>query len=124
MVSDTGFNNKKLYSYFKSMKSGGSGVAPLKKGEVSYSDEQDKTKILNDQFSSEYTTEDVSSIPDLGSGIALSVPPIRIYEERVRKILRGLKQHKDTSADQISARFLKEMASSIAPTDSYLPGFA
>ena len=66
------------------MKSDSSGVAPLKKG-VSYSEAQDKAEILNDQFSSEYTTEDMSSIP----GIVPSVPPLSICEAVVRKILEG-----------------------------------
>ena len=72
-------------------------------------------EILNDQFSSEYTTKDMTSFPDLGPDIATSVPPLRISEKGVQKILEGLNPHKATGLDQISSRCLKEMASSIVP---------
>ena len=58
MVSGTASNNKKLYSFCKSMKSDSCGVAPLKKDGASSLEAHDKAVILNDQFSSEYTTED------------------------------------------------------------------
>ena len=72
-----------------------------KKDGASYSDAHDKAEILNDQFSSEYTTEDMTSFPDLGPGIAASVPPLRISEKGVQKILEGLNPHKATGPDQI-----------------------
>ena len=58
---------------------------------------------------------DMTSFPDLGPGIAASVPSLRISEKGVQKILKGLNPHKATGPDQISLRFLKEMASTIAP---------
>ena len=82
---------------------------------MSYSEAHDKAEMLNDQFFSEYTTEDMTSFPDLGPGIAASVPPLRISEKDTGEDLEGLNPHKATGADQISSRFLKEMASSIAP---------
>ena len=82
-------HNKKLYSYCKSMKSNSSGVAPLKKDGASYSEAHDKAEILNDQFSSEYTTEDMTSFPDLGSSIAASVPPLQILRKEARRYWRA-----------------------------------
>ena len=46
------------YTHCVSMKSDSCGVAPLKKDGASSLEAHDKAVILNDQFSSEYTTED------------------------------------------------------------------
>ena len=78
---------------------------------VSCSEAQEKTEILNSQFSSEHT-EDTSSISDLGPGISVTVPPLHTEKKGVRKILESLNPHK--GADQISSRFLKEMVGSIS----------
>ena len=56
----------------------------------------------------------MSDIPALGSGIASSVPLLQICEKGVRKTLEDLNPHKATGLDQISATFLKELASAIA----------
>ena len=63
------------------MKSDSSGEALLKRDGVSYSEAQDKAEILSSQFSSEYTEEGISSIPDLGSGIPATVPPRHIEDK-------------------------------------------
>jgi hypothetical protein len=74
MISEPGGNNKKLYSYVKSMKSDSSGVAPLKKDGSTYSDASAKADILNDQFSSVFTKEDCENLPDLGQDISVEAP--------------------------------------------------
>ncbi|KAH3876963.1 hypothetical protein DPMN_000816 [Dreissena polymorpha] len=68
MVSKPGTNNKKLYSYVKCMKSDSSGAAPLKKDGTSHSDPSAKAEILNSQFSSVFTEEDVTNLPSMGPG--------------------------------------------------------
>jgi hypothetical protein len=53
MVSeDKGTSSKKLYSFIKSKKCDGSGVAPLKKDGKTYTDASEKAELLNEQFSS------------------------------------------------------------------------
>ena len=115
MVSEPGSKNKKLYSYIKGMKCDSSGVATLKKDGTNYSEASDKAEILNDQFASVFTREDCSNIPSMGNSLKSEAPPLVIQENGVKKILEGLNPHKASGPDEISSRFLKEMASSISP---------
>jgi hypothetical protein len=68
MVSeDKGTSSKKLYSFIKSKKCDGSGVAPLKKDGKIYADASEKAELLNEQFSSVFSEENTSTIPNLGT---------------------------------------------------------
>ena len=108
-------NSKKLYTFVKSKKCDSSGVAPLKRDGISHVDAQTKAEILNDQFSSVFTREDHSSMPDLGESKYPEAPSINVNVNGVRKLLQGLNPHKATGPDTISSRFLKEMAHPLAP---------
>ena len=44
------FKPKRLFSYFKSIRKDNSGISPLKKDGILYTDTVDKTNILNQQF--------------------------------------------------------------------------
>ena len=115
MVSEPGSNNKKLFVYINDMKFDSSGVTPLKKDGISYSEPTDQVEILNEQFVSAFTKEDCTSIPTMGNNTVNSAPPPNIQVNGVKKLLLGQKPHKASGPDQISSRFLKEMASSVAP---------
>ena len=97
------------------MKCDSSGVATLKKDGVSYSEASDKTEILNDQFLSAFTKEDCSKMPSMGNSLPTEAPPLTLQVNGVQKLLEGLNPHKASGPDEISARFLKEMAPSISP---------
>ena len=97
------------------MKCDSSGVAPLKKGGINYSEPTDQVEILNEQFVSAFTKEDCTSITTMGNSTVNAAPPLNIQVNGVTKLLLGQKPHKASGPDQISPRFLKEMASSIAP---------
>ena len=109
MLSDES-NSKKLYSFIKDKKCDSSGVAPLKKDGIPHSDASTKSEILNGQFLSAFTTEDTSSFPDLGTSDYPDAQGIRVQPNGARKRLKNLKPHKSTGPDDISSRFLKEMA--------------
>ena len=51
----------------------------------------------------------------MGNSLKSEAPPLVIQENGVKKILEGLNPHKASGPDEISSRFLKEMASSISP---------
>ena len=55
MVSEPGSNNKKLFAYIKDMKCDSSGVVPLKKDGINYSEPTEQVEILNEQFVSTFT---------------------------------------------------------------------
>ena len=58
---------KQFWSYIKSRKQESFGTAPLKnKYGFIHSESSAKAEILNDQFQSVFTEEDLSTIPDKG----------------------------------------------------------
>ena len=114
-ASEPGSNNKKLFAYIKDMKCYSSGVAPLKKDDINYSEPTDQVEILNEQFVSAFTKEDCTSIPTMGNSTVNSAPPLNIQANGVKKLLLSQIPHKSSGPDQSSPRFLKELASPIAP---------
>ena len=114
MVNDVS-NCKKLYSFVKDKKCDSSGMAPLKKDGTTHNDETTKSEILNGEFLSVFNTEDTRSFPDLEASHYADAPEITVHPNGVRKLLRNLKPHKATGPDDISLRFLKEMAEPLTP---------
>ena len=100
----------------KSKKYDGSGVAPLKKDGKTYADASEKAELLNEQFSSVFTKENTSTIPNLGTSKTPDAPNIIIGKEGVLKLLLNLNPHKATGPDQLSTRFLRKMTKSITPS--------
>ena len=124
MVTDGG-NKKKLYSFFKNKKCDSTGVASLKKDGLIVGDARGKAEALNSQFSSVFTKEDDSPLPDPGTSSTADPSNIQVGRNGVIKLLQGLKPHKATGPDKISSLFLKEMASPITPAltvSFHLPG--
>jgi len=73
-------------------------------------DHATKAEILNDQFSSVFTKEDYSPLPDLGKSPFQDAPQIQVTSNGVLKLMQGLNPHKATGPDSISSQFLREMA--------------
>ena len=58
-------NSKRFWAYIKHKKQDSNGVAPLKNNDgLLYSDTDTKADILNRQFYSVYTKEDMTNIPN------------------------------------------------------------
>ena len=74
------------------------------------SDSRDKTNILNRQYESVYTDEDMSSVPKPPREWYNSIEEINVTEEGVRKLLQKLNPFKASGSDLIPARILKDMA--------------
>ena len=96
------------------------GVSPLRdsQGRIQ-TDDKKKATIFNDQFASVFSKED-DITPYLSSPICTSMPDIIVNSEGVKKLLLKLKPNKSTGPDLISARFLKEVATEIAPAITLL----
>ena len=103
-----------IYAFVKSKKCDRSGVAPLKVNGRTHDSPGEKAEILNEQFSSEFTKEDMSSMPGLGNSSYPRAPDLNIRVEGVTKTLRGLSPHKASCPDRISSRLLKEMTTEIS----------
>ena len=104
----------------KSLRKDASGVSPLLHDSVCHSDSTEKANILNHQFQSVFTREDLASLPDKGDSPFPSMPEIGVDTNGVRKLLEGLNPHKASGPDAIPPRVLKEAASELAPALSHI----
>ena len=107
--------NKKLYSFIKSKRTDASGIPRLLDNNILKSKPREKAEILNRQFSSVFTQENLSSIPDLGVSPHPAASDITVAVDGVRALLDRLSPHKASGPDQISSRFLKTMSAVLAP---------
>ena len=96
------------------VKTGSTGLAPLKSTTTLVTDPQEKAEILLNEFSSVFTVEDTNSIPWLGPA-KNQIDDIAVTEEGVSKLLANIKPHKASGPDKIANRVLKELHSELAP---------
>lgn len=109
-------DSKRFWSYIKHQKQDSSGVSPLKGPDgLLHSDTVSKAEILNNQFHSVYTKEDLADMPSKGDSPHPSMNNIRIGRSGVCKLLKGLNVHKATGPDTIPARFLQDFAPELTP---------
>ena len=108
-------DTKPFWKFIKSCKNDSPGVAPLKSRGVLHSDSGTKAELLNAQFRSVFTKEDLASIPRLEGDNYPSMDNITVAVEGVEKLLRNIKAHKASGPDNIPCRLLKELASELAP---------
>ena len=114
MLTNDNKNPKRFWNFIKSRKKDSTGVAPLKKEGLTFSDSLNKANIMGDQFCSVFTQEDMSELPDLGQSRTPSVHPIKVNIKGVLKFLKDIKPHKATGPDNIPGRLLKEAAEELA----------
>ena len=88
------------------------GIAPLKDHGIIFSNS--KVEIVNKQFTSIFTKEDTSNLPDLGPSPHPKLSDIIIDCEGVLKVFLDLKSHKVAGFDNIQTRLLKDYAYELA----------
>ncbi|XP_071479519.1 uncharacterized protein [Diadema antillarum] len=115
MLSEEDGKPKRFWSYIKSTRCENSGIAPLLKDGFLQNDAHIKANLLNEQFSSVFTQENMSNLPDLGESPHAAVPFFSISQEGVRKLLANIKPHTACGPDNLPARLLKETADELAP---------
>lgn len=107
---------KRFWSYIKSRKQESTGIVTLKDIDgLLHSDTPTKASILNQQFQSVYTKEDIHNMPHMGPSPFRTMDNIRVSQAGVYKLLRGLRPFKATGPDEIPAYILKEAAEHISP---------
>ena len=79
------------------------------------SDTQEKVELINQQFTSVFTHENTSTLPNLGISPFATIVVDNIHADSVAKLLAGLQGHKAHGPDGIQARLLKETAHNMAP---------
>ncbi|KAL8618296.1 hypothetical protein ACOMHN_061141 [Nucella lapillus] len=108
VTDDFKTNSKKLWAYVKSIGQESQGVSPLKNTEgYLKSDNCSKAEILNNQFKSVFTEEDLSHMPDKGDSPYQAMDDITVTEKGVQTLLRNLQPNKATGPDSIPAFILK-----------------
>ncbi|XP_077978226.1 uncharacterized protein LOC144433741 [Glandiceps talaboti] len=108
-------NTKPFWNYIKALRRDVIGVSPLSSMGRIASSAKEKAEILNNQFCSVFTNEDLTCIPNLGISKIPKMPDITITTIGIEKLLKNLKVNKASGPDNIPARILKECATSIAP---------
>ena len=96
--------SKPLWRYIKSKRQDGNGVSPLKENGQLHSDSRRKAEILNSQFCSVFTSEDITNMPKF-----------EITVQGVTKLLEGLNGGKASGPDELPNLILKNAANEISP---------
>ena len=106
---------KKFWKYVKSLRRDNTGTSSLKKDGIAYSDASSKANILNDQFSSVFTREDTTSLPEImGPSRYPDIDFLQIHPNGVAKLLKDLNPHKAAGPDNVAPTILKECAKELS----------
>ena len=112
--------NKKLGALIKSKRLDNLGVAPLKDRGFIHCDPRTKANILNRQFTSVFSTDDGSRLPDLPDVHHPVMEDITVCQNGIIKLLRNLKAFTASGPDDIPTKLLKETAVEISPAVTLL----
>jgi hypothetical protein len=104
------------YMYIKSRKKDTINIAALinSSGEEVI-DSKGKVDILNQQYDSVFTDENMLEIPELGDNSISDIGKLTVTENGVNKLLKNLNITKAIGPDLIPSRVLKEAAGQIKP---------
>ena len=105
---------KRFWSYIKRLKVDNIGIPTLNNNNKLESDSRLKAEILNSQFKSVFTHENVH-LPQEPSTNIPPMPDIIITTEGVARLVHGLNPNKATGPDDITARILQLTANELAP---------
>ena len=106
---------KKFWNYVNSKRRDRSGVSPLLKNNKEVSDSRGKAEILNEQYDSVFTNEDIENMPTMPNRGIPSLPDIDLNVNGITKLLHELNPNEANGPDQVPTRVLKEAATEIAP---------
>jgi hypothetical protein len=109
-------NPKAFYRHVNSKLKTRAGISDLRTEDgMTISDDQQKAEAFIKFFSSVYTAEDMSNVPDISSiGAAQQLSSIDITEDEVQVLLRKIQPDKSPGPDNIHPRVLKECAAELA----------
>jgi hypothetical protein len=91
------------------------GVSPLKMDAGYTTDPREQVQILNKQYHSVFTQEDMVNIPDLGPSPHSMMPDLEFDENGIAKLLSGLNASKANGPDKVPIHILKSCSEHIAP---------
>ena len=106
---------KRFWQHIKNNRKDYHGVGTLKSNGRISSTARDKANALNHQFQSVFSPIQDPDQDILGQSQHPIAEDITITEKGILKMLQRLKPHKAAGPDNITARILKELSSSLAP---------
>ena len=109
-------NPKKFYAYLKSKTSNRVGVGPLMGAEGLVSDDKEMAGIVNAQYTSVFTSEDLTNMPEpevLFNGDG-RLTDMRFGVEEVKKKLKNIKADGAPGPDRVWSKVLHSMADILA----------
>jgi len=109
-------NKKPFFNYVRKKTKARSGIGPLKEGGRVVSDDTEMADVLNEFFSSVFTREDTSQVPEPEPMQTHSkMSNIWITTQDVKKRIEKLKNQSSPGLDGITPRLLKETKTEISP---------
>ena len=105
---------KKLFRHIKSLRLDHCGVGTLCKDGICVVDSQAKADLLNNQFSSIFTIDDGSPLPNMGMYQYPDAPSIDFATSGIAKLLSELDPSKSSGPDRIPSMLLKMLATEIS----------
>ena len=112
--------SKRFWGYIKSLRKDTTGVAPLRHDGCLVTEAGGKATILNEQYKSVFTTEDLYTIPEMGRSPFPDMPHIDISEIGIVKLLKNLNVSKAQGPDKLSPRIHKELAEELGKPLMYI----
>ena len=117
IAKDCRKNPKGVWNYMKSTQKIKTKIPNLKKSDGSYTtSDEEIAEVLNQQYFSVFTKENLSNIPNIPLKELITEPlcDIDIKEEDVKKLLKNLLPNKSPGLDGLHPKVLREMADEIS----------
>ncbi|XP_072046887.1 uncharacterized protein [Amphiura filiformis] len=111
---------KTFWSFIRSLRREAVGIPTLVVDGESFTSDKSKAEALNRQFSSVFTHDDLTSVPDKGPSPFSSIDDLDIELAGVIKQLAQLNTSKAGGPDSIPARLLHDYATEIGPMLHYI----
>ena len=105
-LDSNGTVSKRLWNFIKSQKKDHCGVAPSKVENSVINDSSAKAQILNDYFTSVFTSVTVEALPMIHEQSKPDINPILVETNGVPELLRTPDVHKACGPDGIPAHLL------------------
>ena len=108
-------NKKNLFKFVKSQRKDQCGTPPFKHMGKVITDSKTKANLMNDYFTSIFTENEDTNIPNKGPSPHPTMPKFEITHNGVYKLISNLKTKKATGPDNIPAILLKNVVAEITP---------
>jgi hypothetical protein len=112
--------SKKFWGHVKSLRRDSTGIATLQVDGKEMVSAKDKANALSQQYSSVFTTEDLSHMPCLDGKPLLTIEPLVIDQEGVEKLMRDINPKKANGPDGVPSTILKKLSKELAPIVAYI----